>query len=34
VSLRRWDDAGKVAGLATAPLEAYATLITRFTLPR
>ena len=34
VSLRRWDDAGKVAGLATAPLEAYAQLITRFALAR
>ena len=30
VSVRRWDDEGKVAGLRTAPLEAYAELIRQF----
>ena len=30
VLVRRWDDEGKVAGLRTAPLEAYAGLIARF----
>ena len=29
VRLRHWDDQGKVAGLKTMPLEAYATLIER-----
>jgi predicted HD phosphohydrolase len=29
VQVRQWDDQGKVAGLATAPLEAYAQLIDR-----
>jgi predicted HD phosphohydrolase len=27
--VRQWDDQGKVAGLATAPLEEYAQLIDR-----
>lgn len=31
VRVRRWDDQGKVAGLKTAPLEAYAPLIERLT---
>lgn len=34
VSVRRWDDAGKVAGLATAPLEAYAPLMARYAAAR
>ena len=34
VSVRRWDDAGKVAGLATAPLEAYGALIAQFARSR
>ena len=29
VQVRQWDDQGKVAGLVTAPLEAYAQLIER-----
>jgi [1-hydroxy-2-(trimethylamino)ethyl]phosphonate dioxygenase len=32
VRLRRWDDQGKVAGLKTAPLEAYVGLIERLAL--
>jgi len=32
VRVRRWDDQGKVAGLKTAPLEAYAPLIERLAL--
>ena len=34
VCVRRWDDEGKVAGLRTAPLEAYARLITQLARPR
>jgi phosphonate degradation associated HDIG domain protein len=34
VRVRRWDDAGKVAGLATPPLEDYAAMISRCTTVR
>jgi predicted HD phosphohydrolase len=33
VSVRRWDDAGKVAGLVTPTLSAYLDLIPQFILP-
>jgi [1-hydroxy-2-(trimethylamino)ethyl]phosphonate dioxygenase len=33
VRLRHWDDQGKVAGLKTMPLEAYASLIERLARP-
>lgn len=34
VALRRWDDAGKVAGLTLRPLESYVALLDQMTLRR